>query len=161
MTTSSEWRFRPIEERLWDRIKRTPSGCWEFQGARNGRLKYGNLSFRGRYQPAHRVAYELTNGAIPEGLVVMHSCDNPPCINPEHLSLGTIADNNADRDRKGRGYIPTGGEQFHRDKTHCPAGHPYAGEHLRVRPNGHRYCRTCANQHRRERRSAARERGAA
>jgi hypothetical protein len=74
-----------------------PDDCWEWRGNRNNR-GYGKL---GKIY-AHRVAYELASGPIPSGLEVMHSCDNPPCCNPAHLSVGTHADNMQDMARKGR-----------------------------------------------------------
>lgn len=85
-----------------ERIKVVESGCWEWQGSRSP-LGYG------RYYPAmgvkvlaHRHAYELANGPIPDGMQVCHTCDNPPCCNPGHLFLGTHQDNMADRQSKGR-----------------------------------------------------------
>ena len=80
----------------------TARGCWEFLGSRR-QDGYGRVKIAGRTIRAHRLAHEAWVGPIPEGAVVMHSCDNPPCINPEHLSVGTVADNDHDRDRKGRG----------------------------------------------------------
>jgi hypothetical protein len=87
---------------FWQRIKRMPNGCWEWQGVRSP-LGYG------RYYPemgaklqSHRHAYELARGPIPPGMHVLHRCDNPPCCNPDHLFLGTHQDNMVDRQAKGR-----------------------------------------------------------
>lgn len=64
---------------------------------------YGRFQYEGRLlKSAHRVAYELAVGPIPVGLLVRHTCDNPPCCNPAHLELGTNADNASDRDTRGR-----------------------------------------------------------
>ena len=79
--------------------------CIEWQGARDrkgyGRRKWGTLTWQ-----AHRLAWTQAYGPIPDGLCVLHRCDNPPCINVGHLFLGTKADNAADRDAKGRGRYP-------------------------------------------------------
>lgn len=76
-------------------------GCWEWQRARNHR-GYGLMYYEGRLQPAHRVAWQLYFGPIPEGMQVLHRCDNPPCVRLLHLRLGTISDNARDRVQKGR-----------------------------------------------------------
>ena len=92
---------KSIEARLKEKSWTVPSGCLEWTGYRT-KQGYGKLSFEGKDQPAHRVAWQALHGAIEAGLCVLHHCDNPPCVLDEHLFLGTIADNNRDRDAKGR-----------------------------------------------------------
>lgn len=85
---------------FWSRVLRG-EGCWEWQGARN-QDGYGTLWVNRRKVRAHRVAWGLSVGEIPRGLLVLHRCDNPPCCNPAHLWIGTHADNSADMVAKGR-----------------------------------------------------------
>jgi hypothetical protein len=88
--------------RFWARVaKGEPDECWEWQGAR-GSFGYGNVNFQGRHVNTHRLAVELTSGPIPGGLLVLHACDNPPCCNPAHLSVGDHFANMADMVAKGR-----------------------------------------------------------
>ncbi len=99
--------YKPIEDRFWAKVvKGQPGECWGWSGCCNTTgLPYGSLSLPGREAgsvPAHRFSWELHNGPIPRGLMVLHTCDNPPCANPDHLLLGTHADNMADRNAKGR-----------------------------------------------------------
>lgn len=80
----------------------TDSGCWEWNGRTGGRMGYGEIDHDGRQQPAHRLAYQTWVGPVVPDEVVRHKCDNPPCINPDHLEPGTHAENAHDRDSRGR-----------------------------------------------------------
>ena len=89
-----------VRRRFWAKARKGEA-CWLWTGAQSSD-KYGCFGLDGRTVAAHRVAWMLTNGPIPSGLLVCHSCDNPRCVNPDHLWLGTNADNARDRDQKGR-----------------------------------------------------------
>jgi hypothetical protein len=94
---------KPVEERFWDKVnKNTGTDCWHFTGAilKNG---YGQFGINYKMVYAHRFAYELHKDPIPEGMIVMHSCDNRKCVNIDHLSLGTQLDNMRDMVKKNRG----------------------------------------------------------
>lgn len=94
------------EERFWSKVeRRTARECWPWIASRF-HFGHGQVGIGGKHTTAHRIAWELTNGAIPDGLCVLHSCDNPPCCNPRHLFLGTRGDNAQDRKNKRR--TPTG-----------------------------------------------------
>ena len=87
----------------FERFFEKGDGCWIWTGGNRGKLGYGAFAFRIR-KPliAHRVSYELYNGEIPKGKIIMHTCDNPPCVNPTHLKVGTHLENARDKILKGR-----------------------------------------------------------
>ena len=88
--------------RFWARVQKS-DGCWLWEGARSD-VNYGlHWTDEKRLEGAHRFSYRLHHGDIPSGLMVCHHCDNPPCVNPEHLFMGTVLDNMRDMIRKGRG----------------------------------------------------------
>lgn len=86
--------------RFWSKVDKS-GDCWEWAAGR-GSFGYGRFRALGKTDYAHRVSYGLEYGEIPDGMCVLHKCDNPPCVNPAHIFLGTKADNMADRDAKGR-----------------------------------------------------------
>jgi hypothetical protein len=89
-------------------------GCWPWQNSRDT-SGYGLFLLNRKQCKAHRVSYEMYVGPIPDGLHVLHSCDNPRCVNPDHLSVGTNLENMQDRERKGRG-VRQFGEKHHNSK---------------------------------------------
>jgi hypothetical protein len=96
--------MKSIEERFWEKVDiGNVNDCWEWIASkRTGYGQFGIYKRRKSPFPAHRVSYELHFGLIPEGTLVCHSCDNPACVNPNHLFLGKDLDNARDRDQKGR-----------------------------------------------------------
>lgn len=88
--------------RFWGHVdRRGPNDCWVWTG-RRGASGYGVVSVGSHPRRAHRVSYEIAYGPIPDGLYVCHACDNPPCVNPTHLWLGSARDNSHDARDKGR-----------------------------------------------------------
>ncbi len=89
------------ENDFWKKAKPNKSGCWIWQGCDLGK-GYGGFWYKGKKYRAYRLAYEFAKGPIPKGKLICHSCDNPPCVNPEHLWAGTNKENLGDMKRKGR-----------------------------------------------------------
>jgi len=87
-------------KRFWKHVNKTPD-CWLWRRSTNAK-GYGQFILPDGPILAHRYAWQLTNGPVPDGLSVLHRCDNPPCVRPDHLFLGTLADNNHDMMEKGR-----------------------------------------------------------
>lgn len=92
-------------ERFWNKVEKTES-CWNWIASTD--RKYGHFLFQGKLIKAHRFSFMLENGEIPQGLDVCHHCDNPKCVRPSHLFLGTRSDNMRDMIAKGRCKAPKG-----------------------------------------------------
>lgn len=91
---------KTLEERFWEKVRKG-DGCWEWTAHLN-MYGYGTIRDGDKFCSAHRVSWKLHFGPIPRGLCVCHRCDNPKCVCPSHLFLGTVADNARDRESKGR-----------------------------------------------------------
>ena len=105
--------------RFWKYVdRRGTDECWPWKGSRMVRGGYGQLNDRGRLLKAHRLSYEIHRGSIPDGNVIRHKCNNPPCVNPNHLVPGTHADNHRDMRESGRAFVPESprGEAHHSAK---------------------------------------------
>jgi hypothetical protein len=151
LVAGSHYRYRhghgqcvPIETRLWEKVQKEPNGgCWLWTGGTtNG--GYGVIGVgRGRLHRAHRISWEIANGPIPDGLKVLHRCDNPPCVNPAHLFLGTQVDNMRDCAAKGRHKLKA--------QTHCKRGHEFTAENTYAVGDRWRGCLTCRKAYDRKR----------
>lgn len=119
------------EDRFWAKVTKT-TGCWEWAAAKD-HDGYGRFWCGGKMGPAHRFAYELLVGPVPEGLELDHLCRNPGCVNPVHLEAVTHRVNIL----RGGGPLAQQARQ-----THCKRGHEMAGENL-YEERGHRHCLAC------------------
>lgn len=133
---------RTALHRFWSKVEVQPDGCWHWTGALT--YGYGSFSAEQRQCRAHRFAYEVFVGPIPEGFTIDHECHNADescpggrgclhrrCVNPLHLATKSIEDNmNASPNACA-------------NRTHCPKGHEYTPENTYVAPSGFRSCRTC------------------
>jgi hypothetical protein len=139
MTYPEDW----FQAKILDRLTNTdqPDACWEWTGATNGAAGYGHIYSRGHGYPyVHRVTYEHLIGPIPAGLHIDHLCRNPRCANPRHLEPVT---------RRVNGLRGATFAADHASRSHCPKGHPLAGDNL-VPSNlvrGRRKCATCQRAH--------------
>lgn len=122
---------------FWSKVEITGStrDCWKWVGAKRP-SGYGNVRVNKKYMSAHRVAFAIANGDIPDGYIVCHICDNPPCCNPSHLMLGTVKSNAADMLIKHRGKKPetaargviNGMSKLNDDKVRCIRAKYKSGE---------------------------------
>lgn len=123
-TPESFWRLIAIG---------SPDECWEWQGRRTP-SGYGQVSWNNRHRVAHRIAYMLVKGEIPDGLEVMHLCNNKPCCNPSHLQIGTHAENMRMTQR-----------------VLCKRGHAQVPSNMYYAKDGSRQCNLCSKVRRLER----------
>ncbi len=146
-TIKRNMRGEPPEQRFWTHVDKAgpvPESrpelgpCWLWTGGLSGGYGAFSVGGRGKSYPAHRFAYELLVGRIPDGLELDHLCRNTACVNPPHLEPVTHAENTR------RGLAGA----HHAAKTHCPDGHPY-DEANTGRCRGKRYCRACQRDRRR------------
>ena len=136
------------KKRFFDKVVVDPeTGCHNWTGGQNGK-GYGLFSIGVKKYYAHRVAYELAKGKIPEGLEIDHLCRVRDCVNPDHLEAVTHKEN------LHRGETVSAANAA---KTHCPQGHPYSGDNLHVASDGWRRCKTCRAERARLRRAKQRK----
>lgn len=145
---SSIYTDEDYQNRLRARCVVDDKGCWLYQGFVHPTTGYGEMSYRGKTMRAHRAAFVMFKGPIPEGLDVCHSCDTRRCCNPDHLWAGTNEQNLHDASDKGRHHCQL--------KTHCPQGHPYDEQNtLWIKTKSYtgigRQCKTCNRERGRRR----------
>ncbi|MCP4493336.1 MAG: HNH endonuclease [Gammaproteobacteria bacterium] len=133
--------FETVEERFFSKVAfgHGPGACWAWKAGLNSR-GYGLFWTDNAQHLVHRISYEWCVEPIPEGLTIDHLCRNRACVNPAHMEPVTDRENV----RRGECFSAVNAR-----KTHCPQGHPYAGENLYVKPNGNRICRICSRKSRR------------
>lgn len=124
------------DARLWAKIdRRGEAECWPWIGKSRTTFGYGVVRYHGRSEGAHRAAWMSWHGPIPDGMHMLHSCDNPGCCNPHHLRPGTPKENIRDAVERKRLWMCK--------VTHCPKGHAYDTENTAISKAGKRNCRQC------------------
>ena len=135
--------------RFFKHVDKTSSsiGCWLWTGfiRPNGYAAFRLGGRDGKHEGVHRYSYQLYKGLIPHGFHIDHLCSVRHCVNPDHLEAVTPKENNQ------RSNSPSSNNGR---KTHCPQGHPYKGEHLYIAKDGRRYCMTCIQHRKKQRREA-------
>lgn len=138
---------RPVSERFWEKVEKTDT-CWLWRAGPHrddlnviGVFQLGRGEDEGLIRAPHYAWLEAGN-EIPSGMFLCHKCDTPKCVRPDHIFLGTPADNSRDMARKGRAHESK--------KTHCPEGHPY-DRITEWRGMKARRCSICLRKKRRER----------
>jgi hypothetical protein len=130
--------IKTLAERFWAKVQcGSNDECWPWLGCvdKDG---YG-VSWTHKKRPAHQVAWEIETGQLwPKGLQSRHTCDNPPCVNPQHIIPGTISENTLDQVERGK--------HNHARKTHCKHGHEFTVKNTWInKKTGNRMCRACNN----------------
>lgn len=126
--------------RFWGKVNKTSGdGCWEWSGSKRSpkpERAYGSFHYRGKNIYAHRLSYMNSFGEIPNGMEICHRCDNPSCVNPDHLFVGSHLENMRDCFSKGR----------RPSSPYCKRGHSFTPENIKTRKNGSRRCLECLRQ---------------
>lgn len=127
-------------------IEIADDGCWNWTGATS--RGYGQITFGGKHQTAHRFVFNSFVEQIKDGMWVLHHCDNRLCVNPRHLYQGTPIDNRADMLNRKRWSHPWA------KRTHCTKGHEYMVSGFSIAKDGSRVCLICQRDHKRNQRAA-------
>lgn len=133
-------------KRFLNKVHKSENGCWYWLGA--GADGYGRFRWKGTTTYAYRASYEIYKGDIPDGYIIHHKCQNPNCVNPDHLQACTRSEHAMISDH------------WNRRKTHCKRGHEFTPENTaQYGGRNSRICRACSNENKNKKRKLARERG--
>lgn len=129
------------KKRFWEKVKKIEGGCWEWTASQRNQSGYGGFGINKKIYLAHRLTYQIYKGPIEPGQLILHTCDNRKCVNPDHLYSGTPKDNMSDCSKRGRIV------SSNRNKIYCKFGHELSGNNLYFcssRPKK-RICKKCCS----------------